>query len=68
MLNALLKGAQDAVKQTHRRNARHEGKPEDGWLLADFGDVVLHVFSEAQREYYLLEELWQEGKVVLRLQ
>lgn len=68
MLNALLKGAQDAVKQAHQRNARHEGNPEDGWLLADYGDVVLHVFSEAQREYYLLEELWQEGKVVLRLQ
>lgn len=68
MLNALLKGATEAVKKTHERNARVEGDPMDGWLLADFGDVVLHVFSEAQREYYLLEELWSEGKVLLRMQ
>lgn len=68
MLNALLKGAAEAVKKTYQRNAKVEGDPMDGWLLADFGDVVLHVFSEAQRDYYLLEELWSEGKVLLRMQ
>ena len=40
----------------------------DGWLLADFGDIVLHVFSMDQREYYSLDELWHEGKVLLHLQ
>lgn len=68
MLNALLKGATEAVKKSHKRNARVEGNPMDGWMLADFGDVVLHVFSEAQRDYYLLEELWSDGKVLVRVQ
>jgi hypothetical protein len=39
-----------------------------GWLIVDYGDVVLHLFSPDQRGYYNLEELWNEGKVLLRVQ
>jgi len=56
------------VKEKYTLHSRTEGEPDDGWLLADFGDVVIHIFSPKQREYYSLEELWAEGKVVLRLQ
>ena len=45
-----------------------EGRPEDGWLLVDLGDVVVHLFSPEQREYYRLEQLWDKAKVLLRLQ
>lgn len=45
-----------------------EGQAEDGWLLADYGSVVVHVFSKAQREYYRLEELWADAKVLLHVQ
>lgn len=45
-----------------------EGEARDGWMLADFGSVVVHVFSTAQREYYRLEELWAEAKVLLHVQ
>jgi ribosome-associated protein len=45
-----------------------EGDPEGGWILVDYGDVILHVFSPAVRSYYQLEELWSEGKVLLRIQ
>ena len=41
---------------------------ETGWLLGDYGDVVLHIFSPEQRDYYKLEEFWSEGKVILRMQ
>jgi ribosomal silencing factor RsfS len=36
-------------------------------VLHDYGSVVLHLFSEQLREYYGLEELWGEGKVLLRM-
>jgi ribosome-associated protein len=44
-----------------------EGEPSDGWLLADYGDVVLHLFSPDTREYYDLEGLWADGAVLLHL-
>jgi ribosomal silencing factor RsfS len=34
----------------------------------DYGDIVVHLFDEDLRHYYKLEELWKEGKVLLRLQ
>jgi ribosome-associated protein len=37
-------------------------------MVVDFGDVVVHLFSRDQRDYYRLEELWEEGKVLVRVQ
>ena len=45
-----------------------EGEASSGWVLLDFGDVILHIFSKGVRNYYQLEELWREGRVVLRVQ
>lgn len=44
-----------------------EGEPGDGWLLADYGEVILHLFSAERREYYDLEGLWSDGNVLLHL-
>jgi ribosome-associated protein len=68
MLRALADGAVEKVKEHTDRRARVEGEPRDGWVLVDFGDIVLHLFSPDRREYYRLEELWSEGKVLLHLQ
>lgn len=68
MLNALMEATLDAVREEYKLKPKVEGTPTEGWMLADFGDVILHVFSTDQREYYSLEELWVEGKVVVHLQ
>jgi len=68
MIQSLLDSAMDGVKKKHGIRGRTEGTSNDGWMLADFGNVILHVFSPAQRDYYRLEELWSEGKVLLHLQ
>lgn len=68
MLKALADGVTDKIKESHALHGHLEGLPEDGWLLVDYGDVVVHLFSPDRREYYRLEELWGRGKVLLRLQ
>ena len=50
-------------------NARGiEGLPSAGWVLIDFGDLVVHLFSPRKREFYGLEEIWHDAHVVMRLQ
>ncbi|OGO44127.1 MAG: ribosome silencing factor [Chloroflexi bacterium RBG_16_60_22] len=46
----------------------HEGALDSGWLLLDYGDVIVHIFGAAERDYYRLDELWHEAMTVLRIQ
>jgi len=68
MLDALAKAVLEATRSHHRKKGRVEGQSREGWLVLDYGDVVVHLFSPDQREYYDLEELWSNGKVLLRVQ
>lgn len=68
MLDALADEAGKNAKQNFGLNGRIEGVPQSGWIVVDLGDVVVHLFSREQRDYYRLEELWNRGKVLVRLQ
>jgi len=46
----------------------YEGTVDSGWLLLDFGDIIVHIFSPFEREYYKLDELWSQAIPVLRIQ
>ena len=55
----------DLKPQGH--DIRHrEGSPDSGWVLLDFGDMIVHLFSPDQRAYYRLEELWGRTSPVVR--
>jgi ribosome-associated protein len=45
-----------------------EGVPSSGWVLVDYGDVIVHIFAPSLREYYSLEKLWSEATMVVRVQ
>ena len=68
MLQALGEAAAEGVKKQFDLRSRTEGLAQDGWVLVDFGDVILHLFAPERRDYYRLEELWSQGKVLLHLQ
>lgn len=65
---AILDEVREKVKQdTDARLLHVEGEASTGWVLMDYGDVVVHLFSEEMRRYYDLEGLWQEGRTVVRM-
>ncbi|NOZ78228.1 MAG: ribosome silencing factor [Acidobacteria bacterium] len=61
----------EAIRRRLREHGRHplhvEGERRSEWILLDYGDVVIHVFTEEKRAYYALEGLWGQAKrLVLR--
>lgn len=67
MLQSLSKTVDESAKTHYGLDAKINGKGVEGWITLDFGDLVVHLFSERQRAYYQLEDLWAEGKILLRL-
>lgn len=49
------------------RPMRTEGEPASGWVLMDYGVVVVHLFAPEVRAYYNLEGLWKKGRIVVRM-
>ena len=66
-LDAIVRDVRTYLKQEGRQPAGIEGKSMSGWVLVDCGDIVVHVFSPVQREYYRLERLWSAAKTILRV-
>jgi ribosome-associated protein len=67
MLRSLVRAANDSMAEINGMKGKVIGSPSNGWVAVDFGDIVLHVFSPQQRQYYQLEELWSSGKTLLRV-
>ena len=68
MLDALAEGSMEAVRTKHRKKGKKQGEAREGWVIVDYGDVVVHLFSPDMRERYDLEELWNDGKILVRVQ
>ncbi|MBO6067059.1 MAG: ribosome silencing factor [Kiritimatiellae bacterium] len=57
-LKALVAESQATMKSAGVMSYRTSGDPESGWIVVDYIDVVVHVFSPEARAYYALEKLW----------
>jgi ribosome-associated protein len=68
-IRALAESIRAEAKQKAGVLSNHlEGIPEAGWILVDFGDLVVHVFAPEKRQFYDLEDLWGDARVVLSMQ
>lgn len=68
-MTAVVRDLDDALrKDADVRPLRVEGQASSGWVLIDYGDVVVHLFSADQRGFYRLEELWSAAVPLVRMQ
>jgi ribosome-associated protein len=67
-LDAIADGIVEGLRAEKVRPIGREGMAVSHWVLLDFGDVVVHIFTPPEREYYSLEKHWSEARTVLRVQ
>lgn len=63
-VEALVDNVEEKLQQAGVVPKRIEGMKNCGWILMDYGDVVVHVFSKQDRLFYDLERVWRDGKTV----
>lgn len=63
-VKAIVDAVDEALHKEGAKAVRKEGVSEARWVLMDYGDVVVHVQHEEDREYYALERLWKDCPVV----
>lgn len=56
--------SRDIEKKMHEAGYKQYGKPDysSEWIIMDFGELIVHIFTEEMREYYQLEKLWGDSE------
>jgi ribosome-associated protein len=67
-LRAIAREVLEKLADDGVRPERTEGTSFAGWIVLDFGEVIVHVFDVDQRAFYRLEELWSEAPTLLAIQ
>ncbi|MFN2226432.1 MAG: ribosome silencing factor [Anaerolineae bacterium] len=65
---AILDEIEERTRAAGQRRLHVEGSADSGWVLVDFGSVVVHIFDPELRAYYDLEGLWKQARLVVRVQ
>ncbi len=61
-LKAIASEIEDSLRKGHDvRPSAVDGYPLSQWIVVDYGDVVIHIFHQSKRDYYSLEELWNDA-------
>jgi ribosome-associated protein len=64
-LGTVVEEVERRLKQNLRRApVSREGTKDTGWMVLDYGDIVVHAFTEEQRAFYDLERLWSDAPQV----
>ena len=67
-IKAMSEEISQALKAEYVLPLHIEGDAESGWVLMDYGEIVVHLLSPDMRSFYRLEELWKEARVVVKVQ
>lgn len=67
-LRAIMRAITEEMPEKSKPPLRVEGDTASGWILMDFGDVIVHIFDAELRSFYDLEERWSDAPVLLSIQ
>ena len=59
-VQAIADAVEEALNEDGVRTLRREGREGGRWVLLDFGDIMVHVFHQEERDFYQLEKLWSD--------
>ncbi|GAA2732523.1 ribosome silencing factor [Pedococcus aerophilus] len=59
-VGAIVDAVEDSLREKGAKPIRREGERDGRWVLLDFGDIVVHVQHDEEREFYELERLWKD--------
>ncbi len=66
-IEAIHRAIVEALKGEGNVHYHSEGTASSGWMLLDLGDIVVHIFSTVERNFYQLESLWSAAPVVVKM-
>ncbi len=59
-VKSIVDEIEDKLREIGAKPIRREGERDGGWVLIDYGEIVVHVQHEEEREFYALERLWRD--------
>lgn len=63
-VSSIARAIVDGLKEKGEKPVQAEGLATGDWVVLDYGEVMVHIFSPSMRERYSLERLWSESKIV----
>lgn len=63
-IQAMRDACDEALYKAGQRARQVEGNANSTWILMDYGDIIIHIFSKEDRLFYDLERIWRDGKKV----
>jgi len=67
-IEAIWQGVDEALRHRGIKPHHNEGSSDSGWMLADFGSVIVHIFAPPERDYYQLDRFWDKAIPMVRIQ
>jgi len=64
MLQAIAGSVEDTMLEKYDRPIKWQGNPDSGWILLDYGEVIVNVMTEQAREFYDIEDYWSNGELI----
>ena len=63
-LQAMLDAVDEALYKKRKKAKQVEGNQQSTWILMDYEDIIVHLFSKEDRLFYDLERIWRDGKEI----